>query len=111
MLYALMKRKVLITVLVLIFLFITWLIFYTSQDEMDQTWPEFLVKVMLYPFQKSFDYISGFFIDTGKTIASLSVLNRENHRLQEEVLALQMELTQLRQLRAENERLRETLEF
>jgi len=111
MLYALMKRKVLITVLVLIFLFITWLIFYTSQDEMDQTWPEFLVKVILYPFQKSMDYVSGFFIDTGQTIASLSVLNRENHRLQEEVLDLQMELTQLRQLREENERLREALKF
>lgn len=111
MLHALMQKKVFIIVLVLIFLFVTWLIFYTSQDEMNQTWLEFVVKIILYPFQKIIDYISDFFSNTWKTMTGLSVLNRENHQLRLEVLELQMELTQLRQLRAENERLREALEF
>lgn len=111
MLHALMRKKVFYVVLVLIFLFVTWLIFYTSQDEMNQTWLEFVIKIILYPFQRIIDYISNFFSNTWKTMTALSALNRENYQLRQEVLELQMELTQLRQLRAENERLREALEF
>lgn len=111
MLQPLVQKKVFLIIMIFSFLFITWLIFNTSQGTMEETWPESVVKLLLYPFQKTVYFISNFFSDTWQTITGLATLTRENYELHKELSKLETELSQLRQLEAENDRLRKALDF
>lgn len=82
------QKKALIILLVVGFLFITWSIFYTSQERTELTWAEYLVRLILFPLQKAANSVVGFTVDTWETIGSLARLHRENYELREELVRL-----------------------
>lgn len=105
------QKKVILVALALFFLVITGLIFYSSQEHGKEIWTEKVFKIVLYPCQKAFYHITTFTADTWETINQLASLNRENDELQKNLSRFSAELSQLEQLRAENDRLREILQF
>ena len=111
MLQPIAHKKVILVVLALFFLVITGLMFYSSQENEKGIWAEKIFRMILYPFQKAFYYITSFVAETWETLTELASLHRENDELQKNLSRLTAELSQLEQLRAENERLREMLQF
>ena len=105
------KKALIILLLVIGFLFITWSIFYTSQERTEPTWVEYVVRLILFPLQKATNSIVNFAVNTWETIGSLARLHRENHELREELVRLELKLAQLEGLKAENDRLREVAGF
>lgn len=105
------QKKALIILLVVGFLFITWSIFYTSQERTELTWVEYMTRLILFPLQKATDYVVTFAVDTWETIAGLAHLHRENYELREELVRIELRLAQLEELKAENNRLREVVGF
>ena len=105
------QKKALIILIVVGFLFITWSIFYTSQERTELTWAEYVVRLVLFPLQKAADAVVGFVVDTWETIGSLGRLHRENYELREELVRLELKVAQLEELQAENNRLREAAGF
>ncbi|NLC53659.1 MAG: rod shape-determining protein MreC, partial [Firmicutes bacterium] len=93
------------------FLIITGLMFYSSQEREKEIWLEKAFKFVLYPFQKGIYYVTTFVTDSWTTINELGALRRENDEMQRRLSELATELSQLEQLKAENERLRELLQF
>ena len=92
------------------FLIVTGLMFYSSQEREKEIWLEKAFKFVLYPFQKGIYYVTTF-VTFGTTINELGALRRENDEMQRRLSELATELLQLEQLKAENERLRELLQF
>ena len=105
------QKKALVILLVAGFLFITWSIFYTSQERTELTWAEYLVRLILFPLQKATNSIVDFAVESWETIGSLAYLHRENRELKEELVQLELKLAQLEELKAENDRLREVAGF
>ncbi len=105
------QKKALIILLVVGFLFITWSIFYTSQERTELTWAEYLVRWVLFPLQKAANSVVSFAVDTWEAICSLARVHRENYELREELVRLELRLAQLEGLKAENNRLREVAGF
>lgn len=111
MLQPLFQKRVLLVTLAVCFLIITGLMFYSSQEREKEIWLEKAFKFVLYPFQKGIHYVTTFVQDSWATINELGALHRENDELRKRLSELATELSQLEQLRAENERLRELLQF
>src|SRR5690606_30343631 len=105
------QKRVLLVTLAVCFLIITGLMFYSSQEREKEIWFEKAFKFVLYPFQKGIHYVTTFVQDSWATINELGALHRENDELRKRLSELATELSQLEQLRAENERLRELLQF
>jgi len=105
------QKRVLLVTLAVCFLIITGLMFYSSQEREKEIWLEKAFKFVLYPFQKGIHYVTTFVQDSWATINELGALHRENDELRKRLSELATELSQLEQLRAENERLRELLQF
>jgi rod shape-determining protein MreC len=105
------QKKALIILLVVGFLFITWSIFYTSQERTELTWAEYVVRLILFPLQKATNAVVDFVVDTWETIGSLARLHRENYELREELVRFELRVAQLEELKAENNRLREAVGF
>ena len=111
MLQPLFQKRVLLVTLAVCFLIITGLMFYSSQEREKEIWLEKVFKFVLYPFQKGIYYVTTFVTDSWATINELGALHRENDEMRKRLSELTTELSQLEQLRAENERLRELLQF
>jgi len=104
-------KKVFFIILGICFLLITWSVFYTSQERVEFTWLEYLIKLVLFPFQKAAHYITDFAVDVWETLSNLAHLQRENHELHEELVRFELRLSQLEPLKEENERLRAVVGF
>ncbi len=111
MLQPLAQKRVLLITLVICFLVITGLLFYSSQERIKETWAEKVFNIIFYPFQKTIHYVTSFIAETNETIKNLAALNRENYHLRKKLSELTTELSQLEQLEAENERLRAILQY
>jgi len=105
------QKRVLLVILAVCFLVVTGLMFYSSQEREKEIWLERAFKFVLYPFQKIIHAVTTFVSDTWTTINELGALQRENDTMRKRLSELATELSQLEQLRAENERLRELLQF
>lgn len=105
------RKRVFFLVVVLFFLLLTGLLFRTSRDTLDQTKAEFSFKLLLYPIQRTLQYVTDFSQETWNTLTGLASLHRENADLCREISGLKMEISQLQHLVTENERLRQTLSF
>lgn len=104
-------KKVLLIILGVCFLLITWSVFYTAQERVEFTWLEYLVKLVLFPFQKATHHITEFTVDVWETLSNLAHLQRENYELHEELVRLKLRMARLEPLKEENERLREVVGF
>ncbi|WP_231133367.1 rod shape-determining protein MreC [Capillibacterium thermochitinicola] len=107
----LVQKRVLLVTLAVCFLVVTGLMFYSSQEREKEIWLERAFKFVLYPFQKAIHAVTTFVTDSWTTINELGALQRENDEMRKRLSELATELSQLEQLRAENERLRELLQF
>jgi len=105
------QKKVFLVTLVVCFLVVTGLMFYSSQDREEELGLEKVFKIILYPFQKGVYYITTFVTDSWETVNTLGTLYRENNEMRKQISEMVTELSQLEQLKAENERLRELLRF
>ena len=85
--------------------------FYSSQEREEEIWLEKAFKYVLYPFQKGIYYVTTFVTDSWQTVNTLGALHRENDEMRKYISELVTELSQLEQLKAENERLRKLLQF
>ncbi|HHT49178.1 MAG TPA: rod shape-determining protein MreC [Firmicutes bacterium] len=111
MLQPLFQKRVLLVTLAVCFLIITGLMFYSSQEREEEIWLEKAFKYVLYPFQKGIYYVTTFVTDSWQTVNTLGALHRENDEMRKYISELVTELSQLEQLKAENERLRKLLQF
>ncbi len=111
MLQPLAQKRVLLVTLAICFLIITGLMFYSSQEREKEIWAEKVFNIALYPFQKALYYITAFTTDTWETLNQLAALKRENYQFRQQLSELTTKLSQLEQLKAENERLRDILQF
>ncbi|MCL6591164.1 MAG: rod shape-determining protein MreC [Firmicutes bacterium] len=97
-------------IIALIFLLLTWVMFVTRQREQEGKVEYFLNTAML-PLESILNSIGYMALDSWNTISQLAQLKRENDRLRLEIDELKTRQTGLDYLKAENERLREALQF
>ena len=111
MLQPFVQKRVILVTLVLCFLVVTGLMFYSSQEREEELGVEKAFKFILYPFQKGLSYVTTFVTDSWRTVNTLGSLQRENMEMRKRLSELVTELAQLEQVKAENERLRQLLQF
>lgn len=104
-----MNRRFLIIALIL--LLVTWVIFVTSHQRASEGKVEYFLNTAMVPLESIFNYLGQTAGDSWKTIAKLAQLKQENDRIQAEINDLKARQLGLNALKAENERLRESIQF
>ena len=104
-----LPKKALIILIVVGFLFITWSIFYTSQERTELTWAEY-GRLVLFPCKKRPMPLSALWWIPGRPLAVWAVYTGKLE-LREELVRLELKVAQLEELQAENNRLREATGF
>lgn len=95
----------------LVFLLLTWVMFVTSRERAHEGKIEYFFNSAMAPLESIFNYFGRVVDDSWRTVTQLARLKVDNERLQKELERLKVRQIGLDNLKAENERLRRTLDF
>ncbi len=95
----------------LLFLVVTWVMYVTSHPRVSEGKVEYFFNTAMVPIESTFNYFGSIVNNSWKTITQLSQLKSENDRLHREIDHLKIRQLGLNSLKAENDRLRRALHF
>lgn len=95
----------------LVFLLLTWVMFVTSRERAQESKAEYFFNTAVAPLESILTYLGRLVDDSWQTVTELSRLKTENEQLHNQLELFKTRQMGLDDLQAENQRLREALEF
>lgn len=105
------RNKKFIMFFAVIFLLITWVMFVTSRGRQEESKVEFFLNSAIAPLETVFSFSSKTASDSWKNLTELARLKVENEKLQEQLNQLKARQLSYANLKNENDRLRDALQF